>query len=91
MILLNVYEKGEKQHEQKNKHYIGAIRQEYIRDAQFYTGNSDEPFEDDLGWFDAEGDVIVWDGYSNSEEAVLNQLASLYECDKDRFVVYQIS
>lgn len=73
----------------KDKHYIAAIKQKLIRDAQCYMGTSD-PLEDESEWRETNGSVIVWDGYAESKNAVLKQLASLYNCSQDKFVVYQI-
>lgn len=76
--------------------YLGFIRTQFIRDAQFYNGESfsddidmyDEEHEDN--WTDINGPVMVFDAKASSEEEVIERLKSLYSCSENEFLVIKV-
>lgn len=85
--------------------YLGFIRAEYIRDAQFFNGesyfdnNGIYSCSDDIDiydeehedrWSDINGPVLVFDDKAESEESVIERLKSLYSCSKNEFMVIKV-
>lgn len=76
--------------------YIGLIRSEFVRDAQFFCGESfsdgiDIFFdEDEECWTDVQGSILVFDGPAASEAEVLSRLANMYSCSENQFLVLRV-
>ena len=83
--------------EPKLDRYIGLIRGEFVRDAQFFNGESfsdsidifDE--EHEACWTDVQGSILVFDGPAASEAEVLSRLASLYSCSENQLLVLRVN
>ena len=76
-------------------YYLVFIKAEYVRDAQAYEGplESEEDIFDwkfEEYWKDAGGPLLVFEGYANSEEEILDELKPLYpQADASIFMFYQ--
>ena len=89
-------EQDEDAPEAARSRYLGFIRAEFVRDAQFYNGESfsddidmyDEEHEDN--WTDINGPVMVFDAKASSEEEVIERLKSLYSCSENEFLVIKV-
>lgn len=76
--------------------YLAFIRAEFVRDAQFYNGESlsddidihDEEHEDN--WSDINGSVLIFDGKAKSEKEVIGLLKLLYSCSENEFLVIKV-
>lgn len=92
-----------RQHEQnedvskaEKSRYLAFIRSEFVRDAQFYNGESlsddidihDEEHEDN--WSDINGSVLIFDGKAKSEKEVIGLLKLLYSCSENEFLVIKV-
>lgn len=62
------------------KRYLVFIRPPYVRDTQAYTASqsTDSMFDDDAGWRDCEGPVLVADITAANPSTVRNKLAWMY-------------
>ena len=77
-------------------YYLVFIKEEYVRDAQAYEGpmESEEDifsnYQSEQYWKDAGGPLLVFEGYANSEEEILDKLKPLYpQADASIFMFYQ--
>lgn len=92
-----------RQHEQnedvskaEKSRYLGFIRAEFVRDAQFFNAESfsddidihDEEHEDH--WSDINGHVMVFDAKASSKDEVIERLKSLYSCSEKEFLVIKV-
>lgn len=62
------------------KRYLAFIHPPYVRDTQAYTASqdTDSMFDDDAGWCDCEGSVLVADITAPNPSAVRNKLTRVY-------------
>lgn len=62
------------------KRYLVFIRPPYVRDMQAYTASqdTDSTFDDDAGWHDCEGPVLIADITAPNPSAVRNKLTRVY-------------
>lgn len=62
------------------KRYLAFIHPPYVRDMQAYTASrdTDNMFDDDTGWRDCEGPVLVMDITAANPSAVRDRLTWMY-------------
>lgn len=62
------------------KRYLAFIHPPYVRDMQAHTASrdTDSMFDDDAGWRDCEGPVLVADITAVNPSAVRDRLAWMY-------------
>lgn len=62
------------------KRYLAFIHPPYVRDMQAYTASrdTDNMFDDDTGWRDCEGPVLVMDITAPNPSAVRDRLTWMY-------------
>lgn len=64
------------------KRYLAFIKEEYVRDAQAFTNgpieDGHDPLEDEFGWRDAHGPMLVIDRRFDDVDALMRTLSALY-------------
>ena len=80
----------------KPRYFMVLIDRDFIRDAQFYNGESfadcidiyDENHEEN--WSDINGPIVVWQGKADSAEAAIKMAMQLYSASENEFFAVEI-
>lgn len=80
----------------KLPYFMVFIRSEFVRDAQFYNGES---FSDDINihdeahdesWTEISGPIMVWHGQADCAETAIKQAMCLYSASENEFFAVEV-
>lgn len=82
--------------DEKPRWFIVFIDSDFVRDSQFYNGESfadcidihDEEHEEN--WAEVHGPIMVWHGTANSAEAAIANAMQMYSASKNEFFAMEV-